>query len=171
MNNRNNLTGMIFGNLRVLREYGRTKDRHISYECECSCGRKTVVAGRDLINGHTKSCGCNQGVRHGGRRTRNTDRLYFVWRGMISRCYTKSASGYKYYGGRGISVCESWKSYPSFKEWAYANGYDDTADKYKCTIDRIDVNGNYEPSNCRWVGMDVQCKNKRKNKMDGGADK
>lgn len=169
MYKRNDLTGMAFGNLTVLKESGRTKDRHIMYECKCTCGNNTVVSGRDLKSGHTKSCGCNQGVRHGGRRIQHTDRLYFVWRGMMARCNTKSATGYKDYGGRGIKVCKEWHDYAVFKKWAYQNGYDETAKRFKCTIDRINVNGNYEPDNCRFVGMDVQCRNKRNSKI-GGAD-
>jgi hypothetical protein len=85
---------------------------------------------------------------------------------MISRCRTKTASGYQYYGARGIRVCDEWLDYSTFKEWAYKNGYDDKAKSYKCTIDRIDVNGNYEPSNCRFVDMKTQNQNKRA-KMDG----
>lgn len=169
MYKRNYLEGMTFGDLFVLREAGRTKDRHISYECVCTCGNHTIVSGRDLKSGHTTSCGCKQGATHGCRRINNTDRLYFVWRGMISRCRTKTASGYQYYGARGIRVCDEWLDYSTFKEWAYKNGYDDKAESYKCTIDRIDVNGNYEPSNCRFVDMKTQNQNKRA-KMDGGDE-
>ena len=84
-----------------------------------------------------------------------------VWETMLKRCYCTSSKNFKYYGGRGITVCEEWHDYTKFKEWAYNNGYDDSAPKWECTIDRIDYNGNYEPSNCRWVSMDVQRKNKR----------
>jgi hypothetical protein len=80
---------------------------------------------------------------------------------MIARCEHPNRKDYVYYGGRGIKVCQEWKQYENFKEWAFANGYDEHADFGKCTIDRIDVDGNYEPSNCRWVDMATQNRNKR----------
>ena len=85
-------------------------------------------------------------------------RIYDTWHGMIYRCTNPKSKSYEDYGGRCISVCEEWLNYDNFYEWAMANGYDDTL-----TIDRIDVNGNYEPSNCRWVSMKVQNRNKRNN--------
>lgn len=79
---------------------------------------------------------------------------------MRNRCRQQSGKNYKYYAGRGIRVCEEWNDYSKFREWAYANGYDENAPYMQCTIDRIDVNGNYEPSNCRWVSMKEQSMNK-----------
>ena len=81
---------------------------------------------------------------------------------MKERCYNENATNFRSYGGRGIAVCEEWRdSFQAFYDWAMANGYDVTAKRGDCTLDRIDVNGNYEPSNCRWVSMKIQAHNKR----------
>lgn len=91
-----------------------------------------------------------------------------VYINIKRRCYNKNAKDYKYYGGRGIKMCQEWeKSYDVFRKWAYDNGYDNDAQFGKCTIDRIDVNGNYCPENCRWVDMKTQATNKRINKKRG----
>lgn len=162
-------TGERFGRLTVL---SRDDDyiapngkHHVQWRCKCDCGNETTVDVCQLVEGKTKSCGClkdevlSSGNKvHGGRY----DRLYHVYANMKNRCYNENADDYKYYGGRGIRICDEWlNDYLSFKKWAYDSGYDDTAVKGECTIDRIDVNGNYEPSNCRWVSMDVQSKNRR----------
>lgn len=91
-------------------------------------------------------------------------RLYKAWRSMKSRCYNQNSKCYKHYGGRGIIVCDEWlNSYKAFQDWAITNGYDKDAPYSKCTLDRIDVNGNYCPENCRWVDMKTQCNNTRRN--------
>lgn len=85
--------------------------------------------------------------------------LYRAWDSMKARCYRKTTAPYKRYGGRGIKVCDEWKyDFIAFKDWALANGYVEGL-----SLDRIDVNGNYEPSNCRWVSMKEQENNKRNN--------
>lgn len=90
-------------------------------------------------------------------------RLYSIWSAMKNRCYNPKKQGYKYYGGRGIEVCEEWKDdFSSFANWALQNGYDENAEPYKCTLDRKDYNKNYSPENCRWVDMQIQNQNKRK---------
>lgn len=95
------------------------------------------------------------------------ERLYNVHRNMIERCENHTNIAYKYYGGRGIKVCPEWHDYMKFREWAYKNGYDDSAPKWVCTIDRIDTNGDYTPNNCRWVDMKEQARNKRPYKNGG----
>ena len=99
----------------------------------------------------------------------NDTRLYHIWNGMKARCYNAASMNYKYYGGRGIKICDEWKNnkgFEHFYEWSMANGYDDSL-----SIDRIDPNGNYEPSNCRWVTAVVQANNKRRNQTYGKEKK
>lgn len=91
-------------------------------------------------------------------------RLYYVWSGMKDRCYYKKNRNYKNYGGRGIQVCEEWKNnFESFKNWAYKNGYDENAKRGECTLDRINVDKDYEPNNCRFISNKQQCNNKKNN--------
>ena len=93
-------------------------------------------------------------------------RLYRVWKNIRTRCYNKKSNFYKYYGGKGIILCDEWKNdFKSFHDWAYANGYDENAEYMKCTIDRIDLNGYYEPSNCRWVTSKEQARNRTSNRL------
>lgn len=166
-------TGERFGKL-IVKYKAFTKNGFPYWHCECDCGNEIDVRVYSLTSGNTLSCGCLQKERaktksatHGGR----FDRLYGVWTNIKTRCYNQNSSSYKDYGERGITMCEEWKnSYLAFKEWSCANGYDDTAEKGKCTIDRINVNGNYEPNNCRWVDAKTQANNTRANvkyKYDG----
>ena len=86
---------------------------------------------------------------------------------MKQRCFRQSSKAYKYYGGRGITVCDEWLKYENFMKWAYSHGYDPNVERGKCTIDRIDVNGDYEPNNCRFVDMVDQNNNKRNSRTGG----
>lgn len=92
-------------------------------------------------------------------------RIYIVWRGIKTRCNCPSDTNYKRYGARGIKMCNEWEnSFISFYNWAIANGYDTNAKRGECTLDRIDINGNYCPENCRWITNKEQAKNKRTNR-------
>ena len=151
-----NLKGRRFGRLDVLRDSGRRiSGGRIVWLCFCLCGNFTEVAGSHLLSGHTRSCGCLYREHMGQMGRKNKihgdgypmTRLYRIWAGMKYRCLTPGSKLYKYYGGRGIKICEEWKNnYLTFKKWALANGYKDNL-----TIDKINNNGNYEPKNCQWI--------------------
>lgn len=160
---KNRLIGRKIGRLTVIKKSEDSSPRKIRYVCLCDCGNTKIISGNNLGIGRTESCGClwrervkNNGVEHGLSRTR----IHKVWSGMIERCSLKSAGSYLNYGGRGISVCEEWKNFIKFYEWAMENGYSDDL-----TLDRIDVNGNYEPGNCRWATHIQQSNNRRNNRF------
>lgn len=160
-----NLANRRFGRLTAIERVASTKAQ-AQWRCVCDCGKETVVRSQDLRNSHTKSCGC-YGLEVSASHTpsfsthkESRSRLYRVWIGMKGRCNNCENKDYSYYGGRGIKVCPEWdKSYEAFRDWALASGYQDAL-----TIDRIDVNGNYCPENCRWVDMKTQMNNTRANR-------
>ena len=160
------LTGMRFGMLMVI---GRAESDAVGrpkWKCVCDCGEVCVKYGSALTSGITKSCGCYRKYlptvtkrKHGNR----DDRLYAVWNMMKQRCHNPNNRAYKWYGARGIVVCDEWRnSYASFRNWAYSNGYDELAQTHVCTIDRINNDGNYTPSNCRFADAKTQAQNRRR---------
>ena len=157
--------GDVFHYLTVIKRVENANNGHSRWLCKCRCGKETVVMSSHLKSGKIKSCGCWwQEKKHEYKKTHgfaHKERLYNIWRGMKNRCYTKSHARFPEYGARGITVCDEWKNdYLTFRDWAIHNGYTD-----KLTIDRINVNGNYEPTNCRWVSMYEQTRNQRTNKF------
>ena len=153
---REDLTGRQFGEWTVIGYSHTDKHWHSFWHCVCSCGTEKVVQGRTLKSGESKSCG----HEHDACGECNT-RLYYVWHAMHDRCERPETYSFKWYGARGIKVCDEWSKFKPFREWALSNGYDQNAPSYQCTIDRINTDGDYEPTNCRWVPMSIQLKNRR----------
>ncbi len=162
------LTGKRFGRLVVIE---RAETIHVStrWKCKCDCGNECIVLAQNLKKGHTISCGCYREevrptlkVTHGYRHTR----IYSVFSKMKDRCNNPNNPSYPRYGGRGITICNEWLDNPeTFFEWAYNNGYDESASYGQCTIDRIDNSKGYFPENCRIVNEKIQSNNRRSNHL------
>lgn len=156
-------------NFLTVKEIARfPKSGHRAFLCECDCGNRKLIEPVHWERGIVKSCGCKRSELLSEILSKenpvNGIRIYRVYMGMKSRCYNPNSDSYRNYGARGISVCDEWlNDFWKFYEWAYANGYDENAEWGECTIERKDVNGNYEPSNCEWITIQQQQRNKRTN--------
>lgn len=151
------ITGKKFNKLTVIGFYEKSKNG-ARWLCKCDCGNQTIVRGANLKNGSVKSCGClvhenKSSIKHGLSNTR----IYSIYCGIKSRCNNENSPAYKNYGGRGIKMCEEWANdFMIFHDWALKNGY-----KEGLTIERIEVNKGYDPSNCCWKTKREQCYNRR----------
>ncbi len=149
--------GSTFGKLTIIKET-ESKNNKRRFICECECGQKKVFNLGNLIQGRSKSCGCDTKTNSISSSTKHSMRYsseYVVWCNMKQRCYNKNHKHFRYYGGRGIEVCEQWQK--SFQQF-----YEDMGQRpLNLTLDRINVDGNYEPTNCRWATHKQQSQNRR----------
>lgn len=158
-----NLIGLRFGRLKVIDRAGSSKAGRALWLCKCDCGKTAIKQGKLLLNNHCKSCGCGEQenrVNNCTSHKMSDTRLYNIWCAIKQRCFYPKHKDYHNYGGRGITVCPEWKNdFMSFYSWAITHGY-----RSDLSIDRIDVNGNYEPDNCRWATAHDQRINQRPRK-------
>lgn len=158
--------GEMYGRLVPLQYAGMNADSIKFYYCQCICGNLRKVRGTSLKSGETKSCGCLQREVARNQKFGTTHGLYShpthsVWTGIKTRCYNQNEDIYQYYGARGISVCDEWRyDFKAFYEWAIANGYRKGLD-----LDRINEDGNYEPTNCQFIPHKDNCRKKRNTKL------
>lgn len=159
------LTGKRFGRLVVLNQAGRDNAGRVVWKCECDCGKVKSISSNLLLSGRSVSCGCYKkdylSIAKSTNRLSHT-RIRSKWRNMMNRCYSSNNAEYKNYGARGIVVCQEWHDLEKFAKWACSNGYIEGSN---LTLDRIDVDGNYCPENCRFVDMKSQCRNKTNNNI------
>ena len=159
-----NIDGQKFGRLTVINDTGkRDKYGDIIYLCKCDCGNYKEICKRSLRR-PTVSCGCSIHQRVFGVPQRRKDPLYWVWVEMKDRCFNVNSKSYRYYGDKGVTVCNEWLVYDNFRKWAISNGYKQKNGRYgdKLSIDRINSNGNYEPQNCRFITVSENISNMAK---------
>jgi len=156
----NDLTGLRYGRLEVIRRAPNNKQNKVMWLCKCDCGRTKEIIGSRLYTGKTNSCGCltvEKTIQRSTKHGMSHSRLDIIYQNMVSRCTNPRNKDFKYYGARGIKICDEWlNDRTTFYTWANANGY-----KNNLTIDRINNDKGYEPSNCRWVDMKTQAHNRR----------
>lgn len=155
-----------YGHLTVIKAIPGSRKKKRAWQCKCTCGSLTEVPTNELISGHTKSCGCKQfsgfdesRTVHGHAQRGKKTVEYKTWCWMIARCYNENNSMYAYYGGRGIKVCDRWKN-------SYLNFYQDMGPRPSNdhSIDRFpNMDGDYEPGNCRWATKEEQMSNRTNN--------
>jgi hypothetical protein len=160
-----NLTGLKFNRWTVMCQVEKpahVKNKQRYWLCKCDCGNEGIISTGSLKNGNSKSCGCydSEVIAERNRKNRkyemgSTNKLYWAWNHMLQRCEKDYENNKKDYKDRGIKVCDEWHDFNVFAEWALNNGVGDDL-----SLDRIDVNGNYEPSNCRWADAHTQANNK-----------
>jgi len=157
------LTGRIFGRLTVKSRIVPPKGRTL-FVCACECGNEVTVNGSDLQTGNNVSCGCFRTTRigkvnykHGAASKNDLTGAYRSWRAMKDRCHNEDNSNFKAYGARGVKVCDRWIE-------SFENFFADMGERPEGqSLDRIDVNGDYEPANCRWASVTEQARNQRTN--------
>lgn len=157
------LTGQRFGELVVLHRATNYGGSATAWLCRCDCGNEKVFLAANLTTGRSTSCGCSRLRKTSQKLSTHREtksRLYHIWGNMLTRCYNKNSAHYIHYGARGIVVCEEWKKYENFRDWALSNGYDE-----HLTIERKNVNGGYDPDNCVWATRKQQANNKRTSRI------
>ena len=167
------LTNQTFNSWTVIGPHEK-RGRRTLWLCQCQCGKKRHVLADNLKQGRSTNCGClkprhteaqnahyaklsQSGFKHGMAGANKATRLYRIWQSMKARCYRLTDTAYKNYGARGIKVCSEWQEFEPFRDWSLANGYTENL-----TIERNDVDGNYQPDNCRYITLSEQTRNTRR---------